>query len=236
MWEGNKQCALSELFKIECEATNKLENLSIHVYGDVHKVKRIGSKMSAGEITVHGDVGSHLGEEMKGGRITVGGNADSWTGAMMKGGTIEVTGNAGDYVGAAYRGSVKGMRGGTIIIHGNAGNELGCFMRNGLIKVYGDTAQFPGIHMKKGTILIMGGSDGRVGAEMIGGKIVINGKLGELLPTFTIDSIKAKVKVNEEEVSGPFYLFVGDTAEEGEGKLYVAQSSNPHLKPYEQYL
>lgn len=236
LWEGNKQRTLGELFEIEGEAADKPDNLSIHVYGDVHKVRRIGAGMSAGEIIVHRDAGIHLGEEMKDGKITIGGNADSWLGAMMKGGVIEVKENAGDYVGAAYRGDVKGMRGGTIIIHGNAGNELGCFMWEGLIKVYGNTAQFAGIHMKNGTIIIMGNSEGRAGAEMTGGKIIINGKIGEILPTFNIDSIKAKVKVNGDEVRGPFYLFVGDAAEQGEGRLYVAQPSNPHLKFYEQYL
>jgi formylmethanofuran dehydrogenase subunit C len=236
LWEGNKQRTLGELFETEGDATDKPENLSIHVHGEVQKVTRIGSGMSAGEIIVSRDVGVHLGEEMKGGTIIVGGNADSWLGSMMKGGTIEVKGSAGDYVGAAYRGSVKGMRGGTIIIQGNAGNELGCFMRKGLIKVYGSTAQFAGVHMKDGAILVMGDSDGRAGAEMTGGKIVIKGRMSEVLPTFTIDSVKAKVKVNGDEVTGPFYLFVGDLAESGEGKLYLAQSANPHLKFYEQFL
>lgn len=236
LWEGNKQRTLGELFEIEGEPSDKPENLSIHVHGEVQKVTRIGSGMSAGEVIVSRDVGVHLGEEMKGGKISVGGDADSWLGAMMKGGTIEVKGSAGDYIGAAYRGSVKGMHGGTIIIHGNAGNELGCFMRKGLIKVFGSTAQFAGMHMRDGTILIMGDSDGRAGAEMIGGKIVIKGKMAEVLPTFSIDSIKTKVKVNGDEVAGPFYLFVGDQAENGEGKLYLAQSSNSHLKFYEQYL
>jgi len=236
LWEGNKQRTLSELFEIEGETTNKPEDLLINVHGDVGKVTRIGAGMSAGEIMIHRDVGIHLGEEMKGGKITVGGNADSWLGAMMKDGTIEVKGNAGDYVGAAYRGSVKGMCGGTILIHGNAGNELGCFMRKGLVKVYGNTAQFAGTHMKDGTIFVMGNSEGRAGAEMIGGKVIVSGRIEEILPTFTIDSVKMKVKVNGDEVAGPFYLFVGDKAENGEGKLCVAQSPNPHLKFYEQYL
>jgi len=236
VWEGNKQRTLCELFEIEGEMPEKAENLSIHVHGDVHKVRRIGAGMSVGEIIVYRDAGIHLGEEMKGGKITVGGNADSWVGGMMKSGVIEVKGSAGDYVGAAYRGSVKGMRGGTIIVHGNAGNELGCFMRKGLIKVYGNSAQFTGIHMKDGAVFVMGHAAARAGAEMTGGKIVVKGRIDEVLPTFTIDSVKAKVKVNGDEVAGPFYLFLGDTAEDGEGKLYVAQSKNPHLKFYEQYL
>lgn len=236
IWEGNKQRSLAELFEIEGEIAEKPDDMSIHVEGDVHKVRRIGSKMSAGEITISGDVGTHLGEEMKGGRITVGGSADSWMGAMMRGGSIEVKGNVGDYVGAAYRGMVKGMRGGVITVHGSAGNELGCFMKKGLIKVHGGVAQFAGIHMRNGTIWIVGDSKARVGAEMIGGKIVVCGKVEEILPTFATDSVKAKVKVEGQEVAGPFYLFTGDLTEQGDGKLYVSKSSNSHLKFYEAYL
>jgi formylmethanofuran dehydrogenase subunit C len=236
LWEGNKQRTLGELFEAKGEAAERPEDVNIHVNGDVHKLKRIGSKMTAGEITIHRDIGTHLGEEMKGGKIAVGGNADSWFGAMMKGGTIEIEGNAGDYGGAAYRGSIKGMRGGSLIIHGDAGNELGCYMVKGLIKVHGSTGQFAGIHMKDGTILIAGDSEGRAGAEMVGGKIIVQGKINEILPTFSVDSIKAKVKIGEEDLQGPFYLFVGDGTEQGQGKLYVAQTSNPHLKTYERYL
>jgi formylmethanofuran dehydrogenase subunit C len=235
-WEGNRQLTLGELFQIEGESATKPEEINIHIHGEIEKVRRIGFGMSAGEITIFKDAGFHLGEEMKGGKITVEGSADSWLGAMMKNGTIEVKGNAGDYVGAAYRGSVKGMRGGTIIIQGNAGNELGYYMRKGLIKVHGNTAQFAGLHMKKGLIHIKGNSKGRVGAEMTGGKIIVEGTLPEVLPTFLIDNIKPKVKANGEEVAGPFYVFVGDSVEEGEGKLYVSKPMNAHLKFYEQFL
>jgi len=224
------------LFQIEGESAPKPEEINIHIHGEIEKVRRIGSGMSAGEITIFKDAGVHLGEEMKGGKITVEGNAGSWLGAMMKNGTIEVKGNAGDYVGAAYRGSVKGMRGGTIIIQGNAGNELGYYMRKGLIKVHGNTAQFAGLHMKNGLIHIVGDSKGRVGAEMTGGKIIVEGKLTEVLPTFLIDSVKPKVKADGSEVAGPFYLFIGDSVEEGEGKLYVSKPMNAHLKFYEQFL
>jgi len=236
LWEGNRQRNLGDLFHIEGESSATPEELCIQVFGDVHKVRRIGASMSQGEIVIHQDAGTHLGEEMRGGKITVGGNADSWTGAMMKNGVIEVKGNAGDYVGAAYRGSVKGMRGGSIIIHGNAGNELGCFMRKGLIKVYGNVGQFVGMHMKNGTIFVGGNSEGRAGAEMTGGKIVVCGNVPSVLPTFNIDSPKEKVKINGEEATGPFYLFIGDLTEEGEGKLYVSKASNSHLKFYDQYL
>jgi len=236
VWEGNRQRSLGDLFFIEGDDSVAPEKMTIQLLGDVQKVRRIGSGMSAGEIAIQRDAGMHLGEEMRGGKITVGGNTDSWTGAMMKDGVIEVRGNAGDYVGAAYRGSVKGMRGGAIIIHGSAGNELGCFMRKGLIKVYGSAGQFVGMHMKNGTIFVGGNSEGRAGAEMTGGKIVVCGNVPSVLPTFSIDSVKPRVKINGEETTGPFYLFIGDVTEEGEGKLYISQASNPHLKFYDQYL
>jgi formylmethanofuran dehydrogenase subunit C len=238
LWEGNRQRSLNDLFDIEGDTAGaeQPEKFTIQLLGDVSKVRRIGTSMTAGEILIHGDSGTHLGEEMKGGKITVGGNADSWTGAMMKNGLIEVKGNAGDYVGAAYRGSVKGMRGGTIIIHGSVGSELGLFMNKGLIKVNGNAGSFVGMHMKDGTIYIKGNSAGRAGAQMTGGKVVINGNVPSILPTFSIDSLKPKVKVNGEEATGPFYLFVGDRTEEGDGKLYISQATNPHLRFYEQYL
>jgi formylmethanofuran dehydrogenase subunit C len=236
VWEGNKQRSLSDLFEINGETSNSVEETRIEIVGDLHKVKRIGEQMSGGEITIEGDVGLHLGEKMAGGRINVSGDAGSWLGVMMKGGSIIVKGSVGDYVGAAYRGSTKGMRGGTIIIHGNVGNEVGCFMQKGLIQIYGNAGQFVGMHMRNGTIVVQGDSEDRAGAGMLGGKIVLLGSIVSVLPTFTMDSAKKKVEVDGEEVQGPFYLFTGDIAEKGNGKLYIAQSRNQHLSFYEKYL
>jgi formylmethanofuran dehydrogenase subunit C len=236
IWQGNRKLTLSDLFKIEHETLSPSEKLTIRICGDVSKVRKIGAKMSLGNLIVEGDAGMHLGEEMNGGKITVTGNAGSWTGSKMKTGTIEIKGNAGNYIGASYRGSTKGMSGGKIIIHGNAGSEVGCFMRNGLIKVHGNIGRFAGIHMRNGTIFIQGNSEERPGAQMINGKIVICGYVPGVLPTFTIDDIKPSVKVDQEKVEGPFYRFVGDLADEGNGKLFVSKTNNPHLSPYEEYL
>ena len=236
VWEGNRKRTLGDLFKTEQGAGTSSGEATIRISGDVSKVRRIGAKMSMGRIIVEGDAGMHLGEEMKGGKITVTGNAASWAGSMMRNGTIEIKGDAGDYIGAAYRGSTEGMGGGEIIIHGNAGNEVGCFMRKGTIKVYGNVGQFVGIHMRNGTIFVKGNSEGRAGAQMIKGKIVVCGYIPSILPTFTIDSIRPKVKVNGEKVEGPFYRFMGDLADNGNGKLFVSQTKNPHLSSYEEYL
>jgi len=58
-----------------------------------------------------------------------------------------------------------------------------------------------------------------------------------MLPTFTIDSIKAKVKIEEgETIEGPMYLFLGDLTEAGNGKLYVSKEKNPYLSVHEKFL
>lgn len=234
IWEGNKPKKLGELFKVE---ENKTENTAIVIHGDVSKVRRIGACMKAGEITIYGNVGMHLGEEMTGGKIVVQGNASAWVGSMMKGGTIEIHGDASDYLGAPYRGSNEGMRGGKITVYGNVGNEAGAHMKKGTIKIYGCVGQFAGFRMHDGTIYIQKDCEGRAGACMRGGRIVVGGFLESVLPAFTIDSIKEKVKIEENEVaSGPFYLFLGDLTEDGNGKLYVFKERNPHLSHYEKLL
>ncbi|MFQ6094506.1 MAG: formylmethanofuran dehydrogenase subunit C [Candidatus Bathyarchaeia archaeon] len=237
MWEGNKRRKLGELFKVEQKAGPDENGTEIRLVGDLSKVRKIGYSMTEGKMIIDGNVGSHLGEGMKGGSIIVYGNAGSWLGSAMKGGRIEVMGNAGDYVAAPYRGSIEGMKDGEIIIRGDAGNEAGCFMRGGLIRIKGNVSQFLGIHMRDGTILVLGGSKGRVGAEMVGGKIIVCGYVPEVLPTFTIDALRPSVKVTgQERVKGPFYRFVGDLAENGDGRLFISKTSNPHLSFYEEYL
>jgi formylmethanofuran dehydrogenase subunit C len=235
MWEGNRKVTMGDLFDIKVDSSS-LEEVSIKIEGNVGTVRNIGFRMSTGEVIVDGNVGMHLGEEMKEGSIVASGNAGSWAGSQMKGGTIEIKGNAGNYIGSAYRGSTKGMKGGRIIIHGNAGHEVGCYMNNGFIKILGDVGIFVGIHMVNGTIFVQGTSQGRAGAQMTNGKIVLAGHSEDLMPTFTIEDIKAKVKVDGEKIEGPFYKFTGDLADNGKGKLFVNQAKNSYLKVYEKYL
>jgi formylmethanofuran dehydrogenase subunit C len=236
IWEGNKQKRLGELFKI-AEAKTDSETERIVVQGNLDEVRGIGSRMTKGEILIHGSGGMHLGEEMKGGKITVEGDVAGWTGSMMKGGIIMIQGNAGDYLAAPYRGSSQGMAGGQITVYGNVGNEAGAHIKKGLIKIYGNVGQFVGFRMREGTIYVKGDCSGRAGACMVNGKIIVGGSLGSVLPTFTIDSIRNKVKVEgDESVEGPFYVFIGDLAENGYGKLYVRKEKNPDLGMYERLL
>ncbi|MEM2676216.1 MAG: formylmethanofuran dehydrogenase subunit C [Candidatus Bathyarchaeia archaeon] len=236
IWEGNKQKRLGEIFKVEAAET-AAETPVITIHGDVSHVRRIGVGMKSGEIVIKGDAGMHLGEEMRGGKITVYGNVLGWAGSMMKGGTIEIHGNAGDYLGAPYRGSTEGMRGGKIIVHGNVGREVGAHMRKGIIKIYGSAGQFAGFRMKGGTIYVQKDCESRAGACMVDGTIVVGGRIESVMPTFSIEGFRKKVKIEEGEVvEAPFYLFIGDLTENGRGRLFVAKEPNPHLSHYEKFL
>lgn len=235
MWEGNRKLAIGDLFDIKVDNPSS-EELTIRIEGNVGTVRNIGFRMSMGQVIVDGDAGMHVGESMSGGSIVVAGNAGSWAGSQMKDGNIEIKGNAGDYIGAAYRGSTKGMKGGKVIIHGNAGHEVGCYMNGGLIKILGDVGIFAGMHMVKGTIFVQGTSAGRAGAQMTKGKIVLAGHSEDVMPSFTVEDIKAKVKVDGEKIDGPFYRFTGDLADKGKGKLFVSKPKNPYLRSYDKYL
>ncbi len=154
----------------------------------------------------------------------------------MKGGTIEVNGNARDFIGASYRGNNNGMSGGAIKIHGNAGSGVGNWMRGGEIQISGDVGIYPGIHMKSGTIYVKKNCLGRAGAQMTGGKIIINGKIPEILPSFYIEEIRGGTRAGQDKISGPFYLFSGDHNEDGGGRLFVRIDSNVHLKWFEKFI
>ena len=234
VYEGNKQKKLGDIFKIEQDPA---ETPNITINGDVSEVRRIGIGMKKGEIVINGNAGMHLGEKMSGGKITVNGDAGGWTGSDMKGGLIEIHGNGSDYLASPYRGSSTGMRGGLIVVDGSVGADSAINMHGGVIKIKGGAGQFLGFGMDDGTIYVKAQTGTRAGACMKGGKIILAGTIEEVLPTFTIDSIKPKVKVDENETAtGPFYVFLGDRAEKGTGKIFVAKANNPQLNTYEKFL
>ena len=234
VYEGNKSKRLGELFKIE-EDPAGTPNITIN--GDVGEVRRIGMGMKKGEIVINGNAGMHLGEKMHGGKITVNGDASGWTGSDMKGGLIEIHGNAGDYLASPYRGSATGMRGGLIVVDGSVGSDSGMNLHGGTIKIKGSVGQFLGFGMDDGTIFVKGQAGTRAGACMKGGKIILAGVVEEVMPTFTLDAVKPKVKVDETETAaGPFYVFLGDRADTGMGKIFVSKTANPQLSVYEKYL
>jgi formylmethanofuran dehydrogenase subunit C len=235
LFEGNKPKKLSDLFKIE---EVNIASPTIKINGDVSEVRKIGTGMKTGEILINGNVGMHLGEKMAGGKIVVNGNALQWAGSAMKKGLIEIHGNAGDYLASPYRGTTEGMKGGKIIVDGDVGDDSGAYLHGGLIKIKGsNVGQFLGFHMSDGTIHIEKNARSRIGANMTGGKIIVSGVVEEVMPTFAIDSVKPKVKIDDtESATGPFYVFLGDLAEKGKGKLFVSKANNPQLKTYEKFL
>lgn len=81
-----------------------------------------------------------------------------------------------------------------------------------------------------------GDADRRMGASMSSGRIIILGKVPSVLPSFIIDSKKPRVRVGEEKVQGPFYVFKGDVLESWSGSLYISINNNPHLSCYESYI
>ena len=236
MWEGNRQVALADIFRVSENSGEIGDDVTIRVVGNVAKIRKIGYRTSFSSIVVDGNAGMYVGEEMSGGSILVTGDADSWLGTKMEGGNIEIKGNAGDYVGAGYRGTTLGMKGGTILIHGNAGQEVGCWMTDGTIKIKGNTGLMPGVHMRNGTIWIEGDCEGRAGGQMRGGKVIICGKTPLVLPSFAFEEIREKVKIGEESIQGPFYVFSGDMNENGKGRLFVNAPNNPQLKWCEKYV
>ena len=234
VYEGNKPKKLGDLFQIS-EDPAATPNITIN--GDVAEVRRIGMGMKAGEIVINGNAGMHLGEKMKGGKITVNGNAGGWTGSDMKGGLIEIHGDASDYLASPYRGSSVGMHGGQIIVDGNVGSDSACYMHGGVIRIKGNVGPFLGFRMSDGVVKVEKNATTRLGVNMSGGKIVVSGFVEEIMPTFSIDSVKPKVKIDDtESAQGPFYVFLGDLAEMGSGKIFVSKANNPHLKTYEKFL
>ncbi len=235
VWEGNKQKKLGDIFKVE---QTPEENPSITINGDAAEVRRVGSGMKQGEIVINGNIGMHLGEKMSGGKITVNGNAGQWAGSEMKGGLVEIHGNGSDYLASPYRGSDTGMKGGKIVVDGNVGSDSCCYLKGGVVKIHGDAGPFLGFRMKDGAVYVEKNCAPRVGANMSGGKIIVSGRLEEPLPTFSIDSVKPKVKLDDTEtVQGPFYVFIGDLAENNtSGKLFISKTNNPHLNQFEKLL
>jgi formylmethanofuran dehydrogenase subunit C len=234
VFEGNRQIKLNNIFKIQRNETGKEDK--IQFIGDLSRSRRIGFRMTKGVITIEGNAGLFLGNEMNGGTIIVDGNAGSWTGSMMKNGAIEIKGNADHFLGSSYRGSRDGMIGGSIIVHGNSGDETGCWLKGGIIHIKGSTSQFTGIHMQGGIIMVDQNCGERTGAEMTDGKIIIIGQIKNILPSFHTSDTRSSIRIGENKIQGPFYVFEGDVNEQGRGRIYALKDTNMHLRIFNKYI
>ena len=231
VYHGKRQVPLEEFFDVEGDGCEDIE-----LHGDLNKVRWVGSRMTKGSVTVHGNIGMHLGAYMKNGRIEIHGDASDWIGAEMKNGFIHVHGNAGGQIGAAYRGSLAGMKNGTIIIDGSAGLEVGMRMRRGTIVLGGIARDFCGLQMKGGTIVLMSGAEIRTGAWMNRGTIISMKPL-QMMPTFayasdfnpTFLNVYAGhlrpygIKLPFAASAGSYQRYSGDLSVPGKGEIPVWQ-------------
>ncbi len=229
IYHGKRPCRVDDFFDVEGERSETL-----HLTGNLHKVRWIGRAMSRGSIQVSGNVGMHLGAQMTGGSIAVSGDASDWVGAEMQGGTIQVNGNAGGQIGGGYRGSLSGMNQGTIVIGGTAGLEVGLRMRRGTIVIGGLVRDFAGLQMKGGTIVMLGGAEIRTGAWMRRGTI-ISLKPIQMMPTFhytshynpTFMNVYARhlatfgVELPCDSRQGSYARYSGDVSVPGSGEILV---------------
>jgi formylmethanofuran dehydrogenase subunit C len=227
---GNEEKKIGDYFNVSGKS-GEPKDTKIIIEGDVSNVKRIGEKMTGGEIIINGNVGMHVGNQMSGGKILVNGNADDWAGAMLKGGELEITGDAGHYVGAAYRGYWKGMTNGIIKVKGKVGNESMLWARsskpsNKWPTLYcGNAGPFIGIHNHGGTVIIENECDRCAGADQARGTIVVKGKISRRLPSFKKIGEVSEIQLpNGEVIKGKFIEYSGDhsVGKESTGRLYVA--------------
>ena len=230
VYHGNQEMIIEDFFDIKGNSS-ELKDLKIIIDGDCSKIKRIGEKMSGGEILINSAVGMHVGNQMSGGKITVNGNADDWAGAMLKGGELEINGDAGNYVGAAYRGFWIGMESGVIRVKGKVGVESMLFARsskgaNKFPLLYcGSAESFLGMHNHGGTIVVNGNIDRCAGADQAWGTIVVKGKVTRKLPSFKkMGEVKQVALPNGEIIKGKFIEYSGDhsVSKETNGRLYIA--------------
>src|SRR5918998_3713781 len=125
VWHGNERARLGEFFAVSGAGDD------VRLEGDLSRVKLIGAGMTAGRLTVAGDVGMHAGAGMRGGELHVEGDAGDWAGAGMCGGRLVVRGSAGRPVGGGSSGARAGLRGGEILVPGHAGGQAGAGLRRG---------------------------------------------------------------------------------------------------------
>ena len=158
LWHGKERARVGDFFAVAGAGDD------VRLAGDLSRVRGLGAGMTAGRLTVEGDVGD-------------------WAGAGMRGGTLVVHGSAGRHLGGVQPGEKAGMRGGEIVVHGDAAEQAGAGLRRGLIAVGGSVGQAAGLRMLAGTLVALGDLGPRAGAGMRRGSIVTMAPLTPL-PTF----------------------------------------------------
>lgn len=210
VYEGKVRAPLTDYFEVAGEAGETAADTRIVMKGNCKRVKRIGQKMTAGEIEVESDADMYIGGWMEGGKIHVTGNVDSFCGMAMKGGELLIDGDAGNYLGAAYRGDWRGMQGGLIRVKGNVGNDVATFINGGTIIVEGNAFIHVSTHGEGGTVVIKGDVEGRVGGQMVKGDVYVLGAIEYMLPGYKyVDTVEKEI----DGTKGTFSHYIGDLGE-----------------------
>lgn len=232
---GNTTAELGELFAI----SGKFDDAHLVLEGSMPSLGWIGRGMTAGRLSVRGNVGPGLGATMTGGTIDVIGNVGDAAGAGMRGGVLSVAGNAGHQLGAAEPGARLGMRDGVILVNGNVGDDVGLAMRRGVIAVAGTAAEGLGRGMIAGSIVVFGHAGKGAGNGMKRGTIALFSKT-PATPTFPfrhacryrppvmtilLRSLQRHgLPVPTGAFGGAFERYNGDVLEGGRGELLVWSS------------
>jgi formylmethanofuran dehydrogenase subunit C len=223
LWHGKERTRVGEFFEVSGSGAD------VRLEGDLSRVKYVGAGMTAGRLTVAGDVGAHAGAGMRGGELRVEGDAGDHAGAGMRGGTLVVRGSAGRGLGG------ERMRGGEIVVHGDAGEQAGAGLRRGLIAVAGRAGEAAGQRMLAGTIVALRGVGRRAGAGMRRGSIVTTA--AEPLSTFVFSCtyrppflrlylrrLRALgLSVSDEQVDGRYARWCGDGLELRRGEILILE-------------
>ncbi len=229
---GNREQKIGDYYDVSGKVGKNAEETRITIDGDCGRMKRIGEKMTDGEIVVNGNVGMHVGAMMTGGKVTVKGNAADWAGAEMAGGELVIEGNAGNTCGSAYRGAWIGMTNGTIIVKGKVGIEALAWARSSKGKgefpklICGGADKLLGLHNHGGTIICNGECDRDAGGDMARGTIILNGPVKSILPGFKKEEEVSADKIEiptGDKLSGKYARYSGDWAvsKKPTGNLYI---------------
>lgn len=177
---GNRAVAVGELFDVVPGDADEL-----CFVGACDKLDFVGKGLTAGRITVDGDVGAYAGLGMKAGALRIVGSAGPWAAAEMAGGLLEIAGNAGDLLAAPLPGAMRGMSGGTIVVRGDAGDRAGDRLRRGTIIIEGTAGAYLGSRMIAGTVMVFGAVGAYPGFAMKRGTLLLVTAPARMLPTFS---------------------------------------------------
>lgn len=229
---GRETVRVGDLFEVGGYVSDRTLTLA----GDLRLLDGVGSGMTRGTLTVHGDCGDRVGAGMRGGELTIDGSAGSWAGAGMAGGLLRISGDAGARLGAAFTGARIGMRGGEIVVGGDAGEEAGAGMRRGLVAIGGRAGDGAGLRMLAGTVIALGGLGGDAGIGNKRGTLASGAALGVppvpryafaarfQAPALRLQLLRARalgLTVDDALTDGSWARWSGDFTELGRGEILI---------------